>query len=441
VDDGRLFIVNSTLRFNSAGPGGLGGDDTLNSGDTPGPGGKGGSGGGIWVRHFDGEAEAHLSGSLIQANNAGDGGNGGSYPGPNPGQNGTAGGEGGDGGGLFIIGGNGPFWRMRNNTLLSNSAGDGGDGGDGSTGGIGGAAGDAGNGGGVAAVREGGTFFVIINHNTVVSNSGGSPGGPGDPGGPNGNLSSGGGVWETAGGITPPTGVYLANSIVVLNNAGSEANVGNFLPEGQNLIAGNPLLRPLANNGGPTQTMAPNVGSPAIDRGGATADPLAIDQRGRARPFNGKPDIGSVEAKFQPDARCGRLALPATHFINNFYNPVGVRQTLNIPLSGLKTANFFVSAQNDGDVTDKLRVTRTRPNASIVLTAFKLTGGRANITSQLAAGRVFPDVPPQGIILLQFQVRARFRSTPANQALYIRVHSGQVPRIDTVLARIRQSAR
>ena len=63
----------------------------------------------------------------------------------------------------------------------------------------------------------------------------------------------------------------------------------------------NPLLGPLANNGGPTMTHAPLPGSPAIDAvpNQACTDlsgtPLATDQRGVARPQGGGCDIGSVE--------------------------------------------------------------------------------------------------------------------------------------------------
>jgi hypothetical protein len=46
----------------------------------------------------------------------------------------------------------------------------------------------------------------------------------------------------------------------------------------------NPLLGPLQNNGGPTQTMAPALSSPAIDQGAALG--LTSDQRGVLRPID-----------------------------------------------------------------------------------------------------------------------------------------------------------
>ncbi len=51
------------------------------------------------------------------------------------------------------------------------------------------------------------------------------------------------------------------------------------------------MLGTLADNGGPTRTLALRVGSPAIDAGSAATDPttsapLAVDQRGLPRVVN-----------------------------------------------------------------------------------------------------------------------------------------------------------
>jgi len=59
-----------------------------------------------------------------------------------------------------------------------------------------------------------------------------------------------------------------------------------------------PLLAPLANNGGPTRTHLPQAGSPALDALNASAaGTLATDQRGFARVSGGRPDIGAVEVQ------------------------------------------------------------------------------------------------------------------------------------------------
>jgi hypothetical protein len=65
-----------------------------------------------------------------------------------------------------------------------------------------------------------------------------------------------------------------------------------------------PMLGPLGDNGGPTETLALRAGSPAIDAGGNAlaldpdGDPLAFDQRGPGfdRIVGGTVDIGAFEA-------------------------------------------------------------------------------------------------------------------------------------------------
>lgn len=69
---------------------------------------------------------------------------------------------------------------------------------------------------------------------------------------------------------------------------------GAFRYRGTNLIDADPFLLPLGDYGGPTQTMPPATGSPAIDAAG-TSDPGGTDQRGLPRFANGKLDIGAVE--------------------------------------------------------------------------------------------------------------------------------------------------
>jgi hypothetical protein len=56
-----------------------------------------------------------------------------------------------------------------------------------------------------------------------------------------------------------------------------------------------PNLSPLGNQGGYTQTMAPNPGSPAIDTVTSGCPPPATDQRGYPRPEGPACDIGATE--------------------------------------------------------------------------------------------------------------------------------------------------
>ena len=66
-----------------------------------------------------------------------------------------------------------------------------------------------------------------------------------------------------------------------------------------NDLTGDPLLSALANNGGPTQTHALQLSSPAIDAASnaicAAAPVNNLDQRGGARPYGATCDIGAYE--------------------------------------------------------------------------------------------------------------------------------------------------
>lgn len=128
---------------------------------------------------------------------------------------------------------------------------------------------------------------------------------------------------EFGGIFSPEATINAGNSIIAGNNAsvypdfagtlnslgynliGNTSDVTITGNETGNLYNVNPLLGPLQDNGGPTQTQALLPGSPAIDAGNAT---LPTDQRGFQRPAddpavsnaaNGS-DIGAVEV-------CGAL--------------------------------------------------------------------------------------------------------------------------------------
>jgi hypothetical protein len=74
------------------------------------------------------------------------------------------------------------------------------------------------------------------------------------------------------------------------------------------LVSTDPLLGPLADNGGPTKTQALLPGSPAIDAGIAVPG-VTTDQRGVPRPQGAAPDIGSFESPYVNPARADVAAL------------------------------------------------------------------------------------------------------------------------------------
>jgi hypothetical protein len=76
---------------------------------------------------------------------------------------------------------------------------------------------------------------------------------------------------------------------------GDDTCWGAATPPAGNLVGVDPLVGPLADNGGPTLTRMPQPGSPAID---ALSPPAACDgpdQRGALRPQGVSCDIGAVE--------------------------------------------------------------------------------------------------------------------------------------------------
>jgi len=150
---------------------------------------------------------------------------------------------------------------------------------------------------------ECGAGTLTLNNSTVSGNSA---------------VSYGGGIVQDP--RFPPATIRLKNSIVANNTGSFSANCyGTMTSLGHNIagdascaLAGvgdrngvDPLLGPLADNGGPTQTHAPLAGSPAIDAvpladcTNASGALLATDQRGVARPQGVACDIGSVDVKPQ----------------------------------------------------------------------------------------------------------------------------------------------
>jgi hypothetical protein len=114
-------------------------------------------------------------------------------------------------------------------------------------------------------------------------------------------LSQGDNICQTNGNLN------LFNSIIAYGGSGINC-FGTITDGGHNLSSDasahftnefsmnntDPLLQPLADNGGPTLTMALDPASPAVDAADNTAAP-AVDQRGVVRPIHGICDMGAFE--------------------------------------------------------------------------------------------------------------------------------------------------
>ncbi len=154
----------------------------------------------------------------------------------------------------------------------------------------------AGNSGGGLAIND--TLeFLAISNSTIAGNS----------------APSGGGM------VTNET--VLLNNTIIAGNSGGDCTVITDDPLGSDhgldsdhsldsdgscglmgpgdLPGAAPLLGPLADNGGPTDTRALLTGSPAIDAG---ADCQPTDQRGVSRPQGPACDIGAYEKEVNSNA-------------------------------------------------------------------------------------------------------------------------------------------
>jgi CSLREA domain-containing protein len=134
---------------------------------------------------------------------------------------------------------------------------------------------------------------------------------------------------QGVGGIQNFGTLNLANTILAKDTPGGDcSNQGTINPSGVNLVgdgscsvpgalSGDPMLGPLANNGGPTMTMALLPGSPAIDSADesicAAAPVNNLDQRGQPRSTDGKCDIGAYESV--PLADFKMTAIPSSGIV------------------------------------------------------------------------------------------------------------------------------
>ena len=85
----------------------------------------------------------------------------------------------------------------------------------------------------------------------------------------------------------------------------SSDNGGGVLTGPGDQINTDPMLGPLQDNGGPTLTHAPLIGSPAINTGDPNfTPPPDFDERGAGYPrvVNGRLDIGAIEVQAPPNA-------------------------------------------------------------------------------------------------------------------------------------------
>ena len=207
---------------------------------------------------------------------------------------------------------------------------------------------------------------------------------------------SSGGVFVFGG-----TDVTIGQSIIAGNTGSSgDFDSGNIdEPLGSNLLTGDPQLAPLGDYGGPTQTMHPLAGSPAILLGD---DTTRTDQRGFS--LTGPPTIGAVKlgpvVEVTSEATL-RAALAASASTEGRVIRFGTVQkdTITLGSSGQLivpgTADgLFIDASDLPDVLtidadQQSRVMLIEPEATVALHGLTLTGGVEDtglFTQQRGAG-------------------------------------------------------
>ncbi|MFN8150959.1 MAG: choice-of-anchor Q domain-containing protein [Solirubrobacterales bacterium] len=149
-------------------------------------------------------------------------------------------------------------------------------------------------------------------------------------------ADGGGGIWRGYAVSTyshPTSALDVSSSVVSANSSTTGGNdfgvspdatgdltLGNVLagdvsgvtytadPAGSNIIGADPKLGPLANNGGPTQTMLPDAASPLVNAG--LANGLTKDQRGEARTID-YPGVPNSHGSDGTDIGAAELGIPA----------------------------------------------------------------------------------------------------------------------------------
>ena len=246
-------------------------------------GGRGGSGEGAFgfggaIRNFGNGGSLTVSGSTFAEN--------------------TAGGQGGSGAGGAIDASSvtGRSASITNTTLVGNEAG--GDGASGS--------------GGAIEVTD--MTSVTLASVTIDGNKVGFGGSGAGINSATGAISRAAAVTAKATIVSGNTGATNCDAPMASSSYSFEGPSSSDTSCGLDLPSADPLLEPLADNGGPTETQALPSFSPAVDAVPVAKCPTKVDQRGEPRPDNGKSvcDVGAFELQDSPVAPAVTSAAAAT---------------------------------------------------------------------------------------------------------------------------------
>ncbi len=223
----------------------------------------------------------------------------------------------------------------------------------------------------------------------------------------NSGYYGGGGLWIGNVPVTVSNSIIAGNSAPVGSGLNTDIEIvtgtltyassnlvqfvgGSGTPTGPAPLTNAPMLSPLGNYGGPTQTMPPLPGSPAIDAGGPTA--LTTDQRGFPRLSGAQVDIGAVEVQFVtlivsntldsgPGSLRQAIAQTTTNLALITFDPSLSGQTILLASDELLLTNNMTmdaSALPDGiqiNGSAHYRVFEVASNTTVVLNGLTITNG------------------------------------------------------------------
>jgi hypothetical protein len=182
--------------------------------------------------------------------------------------------------------------------------------------------------------------------------------------------------------LTLKNTIVAGNTVVAGNGDVNLINQnGGTFSGANNLIGGNPLLAPLGNYGGPTQTMALLPGSPAINTGTSGTGIPTTDERGLGRV--GTTDIGAVESQGYTIAVVAGSTPQSAYAGLAFAKALGAKLTENVTNAPLPGATLTYTSPQSGaglTATTQTANTDTTGIASLSATANGF-GGSYTVTA------------------------------------------------------------